>query len=332
MKILKKDLKAGSIALKVETLDDLWHLERILEPKDLVTSKTMRKVVVKRGSEVEYGDKKPVVLTLKTEKIEFQESGVLRITGPITSGPDDIQLNSYHTIQVEPGSVITIQKEWKSYHLDRLNKAQIKQPLLLICVLDREEADLALLKESGIEKLGSVRSRDPENREEYYKNILSFLEKQIGYQKIIIAGPGFERENLLNFIKKMRSKISESVVLEHCSTTGMHGIQEVLKSSANRILTDTRISKESRIVEEVLGRIKTEGLVVYGPEETKKAVEMGAVETLLVSDKRVREFEELMEKVEKLKGNVVIIGSDHESGEQFFHLGGIAAFLRFRLS
>jgi stalled ribosome rescue protein Dom34 len=32
-----------------------------------------------------------------------------------------------------------------------------------------------------------------------------------------------------------------------------------------------------------------------------------------------------------MRGQVAIIGSDHEMGEQFLHMGGIAGFLRFRL-
>jgi stalled ribosome rescue protein Dom34 len=96
-------------------------------------------------------------------------------------------------------------------------------------------------------------------------------------------------------------------------------------------LKETRIAKECEYVQEVLLRMKTEGLVVYGREETQKAISMGAVEILLVSDKKIVEFEKLMERVERLKGKVVIIGSDHEMGEQFLHLGGIAGFLRFRI-
>ncbi len=71
-------------------------------------------------------------------------------------------------------------------------------------------------------------------------------------------------------------------------------------------------------------------LVVYGPKETEKAVSIGAVETLFVSQQKLDAFEKLMETQERMRGAVVIIGSDHELGEQFLHLGGIAGFLRFK--
>jgi protein pelota len=332
MKILRKDLKENTIKLRVETFEDLWHLEHIIEKGDLVTGKTFRKTTIKRGETIEYGERKPIILTIRAEKIDFQrDSGILRITGPIVFAPDNIRKQSYHTIRVDINSILSIRKLWKPHHLKRLEKSKVKPPLLLICVLDREEANFAFLKESGIEMKCLIENENKERMEDYYEKILNYLERQEGYQKIILAGPGFERENLFKFIQRKKSDLVEKIILEHSSSIGINGIHEVVKKSANKILKETRIAKECEYVQEVLLRMKTEGLVVYGREETQKAISMGAVEILLVSDKKIVEFEKLMERVERLKGKVVIIGSDHEMGEQFLHLGGIAGFLRFRI-
>src|SRR3989338_3427494 len=148
---------------------------------------------------------------------------------------------------------------------------------------------------------------------------------------IVVAGPGFERENLLNYIKEKNPDMGKKIILEHSSDVGRAGIQEVIKRSANTILKDTRIARESAFVEEFLKRINTKGLVVYGPRETSQAVETGAVETLLVSVEKVKEFRGLMEQAEKLKGQIVLITSDHSAGEQFLNLGGIGGFLRFKV-
>jgi protein pelota len=143
MKILLKDLKRNRMKLMVETLEDLWHLEHVMEAGDIVTSRTFRKTVVKKGGTFDYGEKKPMILTIKAEKIEFQkDSGLLRITGPIVEGPEDVQKHSYHTIRVDVNSVLTIEKaKWKSYHLERIEKARFRKPVLFVCVLDREEAE-----------------------------------------------------------------------------------------------------------------------------------------------------------------------------------------------
>ena len=48
------------------------------------------------------------------------------------------------------------------------------------------------------------------------------------------------------------------------------------------------------------------------------------------SEDKLEEYEPLMDQVEKQRGQVIIISTEHESGEEFLGLGGIAAFLRFR--
>ncbi|MFX1441601.1 MAG: mRNA surveillance protein Pelota, partial [Promethearchaeota archaeon] len=39
MKVLKRNLKEGKIVLKIETLDDLWHLYNLVSPGDTVVSR-----------------------------------------------------------------------------------------------------------------------------------------------------------------------------------------------------------------------------------------------------------------------------------------------------
>ena len=336
MKVIKQNLKHGVVKLRVENLDDAWHLKKILEPRDLLTGRTFRKTTVKSGSEVKEGDRKSMVLTVEVEKVEYRpDMHTLRVHGKIMNGPDDVQLSSYHTISIEQGMVISIQKpKWKTHQLDRIHKAGGKKPLLFICVLDRENADFALLQESGIKMLGSVRSEKTETdnkREEYYQHVMETLKKQ-DCDTIIIAGPGFERENVFNLIKEKDADLAKKISIEHANDTGKPGVQEVIEISANRVLKDTRVARETEIVQEVLTRIKKEGLVTYGKNEVAETISMGAVETLIVSEEKLEEFEPLMDQIEKQRGRVVIISTEHESGEEFLGLGGIAGFLRYKVN
>ena len=336
MKLIKQDLKHGVVKLKIENLDDAWHLKKILEQGDLVTGRTFRKTAIKSGVEVKEGDRKSMVLTVEVEKVEYRpDMHTLRVHGKITRGPEDVQLSSYHTIQIEQGMVISVQKpKWKTYQLERIQKAGGRKPLLFICVLDRENADFALLQESGIKMLGSVRSERAENdikHEEYYTQITETLKNQ-DCDTIIVAGPGFERENLFKHIQTKDQELAKKISVEHANDTGKAGVQEVIETSANRVLKDTRVAKETELVQEVLTRIKKDGLVTYGKKEVAKAISMGAVETLLVSEEKIEEYEPLMDQVEKQRGKVVIISTEHESGEEFLGLGGISGFLRFKVN
>lgn len=336
MKTIKQDIKHGVVKLKVENLDDAWHLKKILEPGDLVTGRTFRKTTIKSGSEVKEGDRKSMVLTINVEKVEYRpDTHTLRVHGKISAGPEDVQLSSYHTIQIEQGMVISIQKpKWKTYQLERIRKAGGKKPLLFICTLDREEADFALLHESGIKMLGSLRAEKTEKddkRQEYYNKVMETLKNQ-DCDTIIVAGPGFERENVYNLIKEKDPELAKKISVEHANDTGKPGVQEVIETSANRVLKETRIARETELVQEALKRIKQDGLVTYGKKEVAEAVGMGAVETLLVSEEKLEEFEPLMDQVEKQRGKIVVISTEHESGEEFLGLGGIAGFLRFKVN
>ncbi len=339
MRIIWFDRKEGTVKLKIETPEDVWHLSKVLETGDLVRGKTKRKITIKRGQEIIKGEHRPVTLTIEVEKVSFhKDTGKLRLTGKIKEGPEDIDLNSYHTIQIEQGMTLTIKKEWKKYHIERLKKAKIKQPLIFICMIDRERADFASLKESGVELLGSITFRkskmekEDEDKNSYYKQITDVLERQKDHRSIIIAGPGFERENLYNYIKEKRPSLLKKIVLEHASDVGKPGINEVLKKSADKVLLQTRIAEETQWVEKFFSEIKKDGLVVYGKEETRKSVEYGAVETLLVSEEKLSEFENIVEQAEKQGAKIFIITSNHEAGERFLSIGGIGGFLRFKIN
>jgi protein pelota len=91
-------------------------------------------------------------------------------------------------------------------------------------------------------------------------------------------------------------------------------------------------------MEEVMKRLgKGEGTVTYGVEAVENAVQMGAVETLVLADTMLREsgeeqrlhLETLMREVEQRRGSITVVSTEHEAGAKLLALGGIAALLRF---
>jgi protein pelota len=335
MKIIYRNMKTGTLKLKTESPEDPWHLARVLEVGDHVTAKTDRRKTFKRGSEIVRGERVQVTLTIELER-SVLEAGKLRVRGRILSGPKDIELASYHSILIEPYMVVTVRKEqWRRDQLERLKRAAVKEPLLFICVLDREQADFASLKETGLDFLGSVRAAKvlgkEDDRSEYYAEIAKLLlDEAETHSAIIVAGPGFEKENLLNYAKDKFPKLVRHISLENASHGGHAGIQEVIKTSANRILKQTRVAKETEMVETMLEYIGKGGLVTYGRNHVQAAALQGAVETMLVSEEMVPDNEGLMNSVEQMSGKVFIITSNHEAGERFLYLGGVGAFLRYK--
>ena len=46
MKLIHSNLRNGEVKVLTQNLDDLWYLSAIIEPKDIVKGKTLRKIKV----------------------------------------------------------------------------------------------------------------------------------------------------------------------------------------------------------------------------------------------------------------------------------------------
>ena len=75
-------------------------------------------------------------------------------------------------------------------------------------------------------------------------------------------------------------------------------------------------------------------MVKYGLKQTKNAINMGAVNQLLILDNKVagENMGDDMDMVENMKGEVMVISSEHDGGKQLESLGGMAAFLRYEIN
>ena len=161
MKLIHTDLKKGEVKVKIENVDDLWYLNQIVEKNDLIKGKTLRKI--KFGEETQRKqkvEKKAVFLLIEAEKVEFSKtSNVLRISGIVKQGPEDVPLGSHHTFNVEENTIIEIIKQkWLKFQLDKLKEASKESsPKILICVHDREEAYFALMKKYGYQLLVDIK-------------------------------------------------------------------------------------------------------------------------------------------------------------------------------
>ncbi|MGY8669784.1 MAG: hypothetical protein ACKVJ7_01895, partial [Candidatus Poseidoniales archaeon] len=76
------------------------------------------------------------------------------------------------------------------------------------------------------------------------------------------------------------------------------------------------------------------GPVAYGKEMLNKALEEGAVETLLISAEVLRDDEfwgEYAKRLDMIGAKLIQCSTDHDSGQQLLGMGGAIALLRFRM-
>ena len=350
MKCLNKNLKKQELKLKVENPDDLWYLSSIIDPGDLVKGRTIRKIRIGEDERKARIIKKPVFLKIQVVKSEFSSS-LLRVSGKIVEGPDDVPKGSYHTFNVEENSIFTIIKDkWLKFQLGKIDDAcSDKVARILIVVFDREEAFFAIMKKFGYELLtkisGDVQKKavDEKKAATFYPELIKQIaqyDKRHNFQTIILASPSFFKEDLLKVLKN--DDLKKKIIQATCSSVGNNGIDEVLKrDEVKQALAQDRISQEMKLVEQLLTEISKDNLAAYGLKETEAAANAGAITTLLITDKLIiksreqekfERLDQIMKLVDSLKAEIKIISSGHDGGKKLDGLGGIGAILRYKLN
>ncbi|MEM0360174.1 MAG: mRNA surveillance protein pelota [Candidatus Diapherotrites archaeon] len=344
MKLLRMDRFHSIAEIMPESRDDLWHLSHIIERGDLVKGRTTRKI---KGEEGEKTRRENLFIEIEVKSIEFDKfSGLLRVQGIIKSGkPEElIELGAMHSLEIEQNRKLHLQKKkFRKDQIERLQKAQKashKKPVL-VAVLDDESASFALMKEFGFEEKGSIHSgkagkqfEEGNWKKEFYGNIAKTIIDS-GAETVVLAGPGFTKNEVQEFLKE--KNFAGKIFVENTNSTGLTGVNELLKGTAlAKIVEDAEITKEAMLIEKVMEAIgKNTGKAAYGLEEVAKAVDLGAVEELLVLDRFLGEERDkispLLEKAEHMRAEIHIFNSEHDPGKKLEGIGKIAALLRYKV-
>jgi protein pelota len=328
------DLKHNVGKITPESLEDLEILKEAITSGAFVTAKSPRSIKIKREGELIRAKtgRKEVLMKLQVEKVELKEK--LRITGKIVEAPEDVE-KGYHTIEIEPDKFLKVEKIWKGWEIDRIKSAERKSEPVLVCILDESEADFYLLKErykhlvhidSEVSGKRYDTKKADERQKEYFSKILEIL-KSKQMNKIIIAGPAFAKDNVLRLAKEREKQLLEKIIIEPTFQTGETGLQELLKKGLIEKLTKiSRVTEETQAVEKLLEAVSSSGKAVYG-DKVKEAIESGMVSLLLISDEKIREYEETLDLADKMRVKIMVVSSQHSAGEKLLGLGGIAILL-----
>ena len=144
---------------------------------------------------------------------------------------------------------------------------------------------------------------------------------------IVICGPGHAREKLAPLINGPKKLVATSM-------GGRGAANEVISEGlAGDILSEHAVVQETALLEEAWTRISTDGHVAYGREMIIKALNEGAIETLLITAELVREenWEGIVSALDDIGAKLVQCSTDHDAGEQLVGMGGAVALLRFKV-
>jgi len=282
------------------------------------------------------------------------ENGLVVFSGNIAAGEGKIDMKVW---SIEPPVPLNI----RIYRCDKTFVTDILEDMIIehnaygLVVLDRRDADIALLKGKSIVPLQKAHSEVPGKTKaggqsaaryariregaykEHFKKIAEHMKNQFlplgnNLKGIIIGGPGITVDDFLNK-DYITGDIKKKIIgTKDLSYTGDFGLQELV-DKAQDLLAEEEIAEEKKSVQDFFKvMLANSKKVTYGENETLKALEMNAVDVLLLSEhlEEDRIFE-LEEKAQVGGSTVKIISTETREGTQLKELGGIAAILRFEI-
>jgi peptide chain release factor subunit 1 len=218
----------------------------------------------------------------------------------------------------EPVTFIVEPPEPLNTYLYRCDSTFFLDPLLAmvhepdvwgLIVMDRAEVTLGLLRGKRVETLRNKQSLVPSKHgrggqsahrfermiehaaHEFFVKIAEmaselFLPRKETLKGILVGGPGATKEY---FYKEgyLHHELQQKVVLPLFDTgyTDDFGLKELVEK-ATQTLHGLEITEEKRIIQRLLAEIRKaeSGLAAYGETDVARALELGSVETLLVSE------------------------------------------------
>ncbi len=345
--MITKIIDENSISVKPEDSDDLLNLRRIIKEEDKVIGDTTR--VLKQDkdySRPDKGERIKVRISLLVEKISLDDVlDRLRISGTISeSSNESVPHGSHHSFILKINDGITIsKKKWLPIEKNLLESNNNQVGFVLVAI-DTGDCGIAKLRGTHLEFIPNIYSGSSGKRYKTSFNIEKFFEQvQLAISTvlkdgdlIIIFGPGETKKRFSNFIQKSQNTQKYKVqVVDGIDSGGEDGIYIFTKSqSMKEIMSDSKLAKASSIIDEVmLLANKKSRKFTMGFDETFNANQIGAVESLVFSDKAIQDNEQKMidflNDVESKGVKIYSVDSSTDIGLRVTGLGGIVSLLRY---
>jgi stalled ribosome rescue protein Dom34 len=171
---------------------------------------------------------------------------------------------------------------------------------------------------------------------EFYRRVAESMKDQFfdmpKLKGILVGGPGATKETMLEEGQLATALKKKIMAVKDIGYTDEFGLNLLVEASQD-VLAQEEITKEKEEMKKFFTLLaKQPEKVSYGEAEVTRALNMGAVEKLLLSKKLKREkMHELEQKAIGISSEIVLISDETDEGKQFYNLGGIGAILRYAI-
>lgn len=348
--MITKIIDDNSISVMPEDSDDLLNLRRVIREGDKVIGDTTR--VIKQEKEYarpDRGERIRIRVALNVEKISLDNVlDRLRIGGTILESSNEaVPHGSHHSFILKINDGITIsKKKWLTIEKNLISSNN-KQIGFILVAIDKTDCGIARLKGTHLEFLpniysgsGGKRYKTNFNIEKFFEQVQQAISSIIKKtDSIIIFGPGETKKRFVNFLQKLptlqKYKI-ESV--EGIDSGGEDGIYTFTKSQTMKeIMSESKLAKVSSIIDEVMIRANQKSRkFTMGFDETLRANELGAIESVVFSDNSIQTNNEVkviefLNDAESKGVKTYSVDSSTDIGLRVTGLGGMISLLRYAI-
>lgn len=246
----------------------------------------------------------------------------------------------------------------KSFHTEFLEDMVEDSGVYGLIIIERDQATIGLLKGSRIEVLeemegfvpgkhmmgGQSQRRIERIIEEMYDNFLKEVGEKVnsyflpyidnGKMKgVLLGGPGYAKDDFYKgeyFDYRIKKMIIQPLI--HVSDQGEVGLREMVMR-AQDLLKNQQYVEVQKLLEELKYHLaKDDGLIIYGIDAIKKAVEMGAVDSLIIYEDSGDEVEKLSQEAENYGVKIYVVNDEIPEAEWVRKtFNGIVGKLRYRI-
>jgi len=346
--LITKQIDENSVALIPEESDDLFTLRRIIQKGDRLVGDTTRAIKQeKEFARPDKGERVKIRVALDVEKISIDDVvDRLRVQGTIAeSDSESVSKGSHHSMTLMIGEPLTlVKKDWTDLGKRLIFKKKDHGSFLLVAV-DTSDCGIGRLSGTHLKIMPNLysgasgkRYKTKFNIEDFFSDVSTAIMSLIKEgDQIIMFGPGETKRRLGNFLTQLSSYKERKIqAIDGIDSAGEDGIYTFVKSEImKQTLAKSKLAKVSSILDEIMHRVnKKNTKFTMGFDETVKANEAGAVESLVFSDKIFEKQDEdkvieFLNKTEAKGVEVYAVDSTTDIGLRVSSLGGIISLLRF---
>jgi len=279
------------------------------------------------------------------------DNGLAIFAGDVSQAENKIDIQVYSIEPPQPLKV-KIYRCDQTFYLDLIKEMMEHKEVYGLIVMDKRECSIGILQGTYIKLTQNITSGVPgkmraggqsanrfarlreEAAKEFYNRINELVNKEFLAKKeikgIIIGGPGHTKEELVEYLNNdIKKKIIGFKDITYTDESGLHDLVE----RSQDLLVNELIMQEKNIMSKFFDTLgKTPNKIVYGIKEVNHALELAAVDIVLVSeDMDDKTLEKLEESCIKSGSKLQIISVDSREGKQLKDLGGVGAILRYEL-